>query len=1003
MIIQNIFIDGFGCFHNFSLKNLTPGINVIKGKNEAGKSTLLSFIRFTFFGYPRSIDKRMTPLNGGKHGGRINCLFKNGEEILIQRFAGSKGGNIEIRQNDIIYNSQSKWFQLLGNASEDLYKNIYAFSLNELTDLNSLSDSKMEDRIFSSGLGLGKLSLVEVENNLMRKSDEIYKHGGSIQLFPRILNKISEKENQIHELQQSLPEYNDLSSKIKIAEQEVESLKSKVEEIEKEKSNLENYLKCYGSFVIIKDADNELKKLPELAEYPEDGLSQLEGLEDKIQEYSQSIDYDTQQQDKLSKKINEITYNNELLDHKDAVDYLKNNQSKYEQTIKEIKQTQQRILQINNNVKNYLKDLGTQWSKGKVDAINDVIAIKDKIKNFKKKLDDLKNKAQLAENVFNNSKSKFEEIIEQKKSEEGIFAKIPEPQKKNLSFLDEQKEKLNRLESIFNSVQAAKDYKPVSNAKNNKLLLKSISIVLLILSVPAFVYDFLIAGICLICSALALFFIAFKFIKSSDLDENHSIRDKFEDLENLKADMNINKKLDTSLIIQLKAENENNITNLKEWNEKKKSLTDLKRKYDLAKLENDRNQKILDAVIKEQNEISDDYKNYLHHLDFSESLTPEAALETLRIIDEIKGKIYERKDFEKPQDEREKFKNNFEKKVDDLSIYVPETIKNQNVVIKLNKIINAKEEAKNSEDEKKELKRQQNALKDKIKSNKIALEKKKNDLKKLLSSISASDKDEFKKKYSDNKNVIKLNENRKNALRTIQTVAGYNKVNEVIDFLETSNKDEIIRDLSSKSSELQDNTKLYEDKKEKLIGFKKELEMLEGPSDLTLRLTELNSLKQKLNNYYKDWLANKIALNILETSKSKYEKERQPAVIKSSSKYFNEITEERYSKIYSSISEKLVTVYDNRENPKTINQLSRGTKEQLLISLRLGLIKEYEKNSEPLPVVMDDIMVNFDPDRAKKTIEVFYEFASNRQLLLFTCHPETVEYFNKHKVNIIDI
>ena len=42
--------------------------------------------------------------------------------------------------------------------------------------------------------------------------------------------------------------------------------------------------------------------------------------------------------------------------------------------------------------------------------------------------------------------------------------------------------------------------------------------------------------------------------------------------------------------------------------------------------------------------------------------------------------------------------------------------------------------------------------------------------------------------------------------------------------------------------------------------------------------------------------------------------------------------------------------------------MSRGTREQLYLAMRFGLIEEYEARSEPLPIIMDDVFVNFDDD-----------------------------------------
>jgi uncharacterized protein YhaN len=42
---------------------------------------------------------------------------------------------------------------------------------------------------------------------------------------------------------------------------------------------------------------------------------------------------------------------------------------------------------------------------------------------------------------------------------------------------------------------------------------------------------------------------------------------------------------------------------------------------------------------------------------------------------------------------------------------------------------------------------------------------------------------------------------------------------------------------------------------------------------------------------------------------------------------------------------------------------------------------------DPLPVVFDDIFVNFDPGRSRTSFLALRDLCSSHQILLFTCHP----------------
>lgn len=73
------------------------------------------------------------------------------------------------------------------------------------------------------------------------------------------------------------------------------------------------------------------------------------------------------------------------------------------------------------------------------------------------------------------------------------------------------------------------------------------------------------------------------------------------------------------------------------------------------------------------------------------------------------------------------------------------------------------------------------------------------------------------------------------------------------------------------------------------------------------------------------------------------------------------------------------------------DELSRGTAEQLYLALRFGLIEEFARHAEPLPVVMDDTFVNLDAGRAAAAGEAVRDLATRHQVIYFTCHAETAD------------
>ena len=183
------------------------------------------------------------------------------------------------------------------------------------------------------------------------------------------------------------------------------------------------------------------------------------------------------------------------------------------------------------------------------------------------------------------------------------------------------------------------------------------------------------------------------------------------------------------------------------------------------------------------------------------------------------------------------------------------------------------------------------------------------------------------------------------------------------------------------------------------------IQQLAGEDESSSLRVDRNALVEDLREYARDWSRLKLADALLSRAREKFQKERQPGVIQHAQTFFTSVTGERYRKLYAPIEEQTIIVEDGNGAPKHPSELSRGTKEQLYLALRFGLIREFGEHAELLPVIVDEILVNFDPDRAKRAAEAFVELSQTNQVLVFTCHPEMVKIFTSSfsDVQVIEI
>jgi uncharacterized protein YhaN len=149
------------------------------------------------------------------------------------------------------------------------------------------------------------------------------------------------------------------------------------------------------------------------------------------------------------------------------------------------------------------------------------------------------------------------------------------------------------------------------------------------------------------------------------------------------------------------------------------------------------------------------------------------------------------------------------------------------------------------------------------------------------------------------------------------------------------------------------------------------------------------SLIADLDVIVHDWRRARLAQALLAATLRQYVEEHQPRVLAEASRLFAAVTGGRYQRVVGQGDGNELTIIQRDGTAKATIDLSRGTAEQLYLCLRLSLAAEFAKRDQALPLVMDDVLVDFDPQRAAAMAAVLADFSRERQVLLFTCHPET--------------
>ena len=172
--------------------------------------------------------------------------------------------------------------------------------------------------------------------------------------------------------------------------------------------------------------------------------------------------------------------------------------------------------------------------------------------------------------------------------------------------------------------------------------------------------------------------------------------------------------------------------------------------------------------------------------------------------------------------------------------------------------------------------------------------------------------------------------------------------------------------------------------------LKQELSQAEHLRDfdgLKLRYEQLRTREDQSAREYARLL---LAKRMLESAIAAWESKSQPEVYRQASRLLALMTDGKWVKI-GVTAEGQLQVVDAVKTVREPLHLSLGTCQQLYLALRIALLMEADNVGRAVPILADDILVNFDSVRRVGAARALTELARVRQVVLFTCHEEIVE------------
>ena len=215
MKIEKIQINGFGKFENKNIE-LNDGINIIVGKNESGKSTLLKFINSMLYGISKnkrgkniSDLEKYKPWNAEKYSGKIKYKLDDNNEFEIYR--NFKNKELKIYNNfgdditplfNVEKNKEIPFFYEQTKVDEDLFVNSTEIIQNEIK-IDKVNQNLIIQKLSNlATTGNDNISYKKSIDKLNKKQlEEIGTERSQDRPINKIINKIDNLKNEKKELE----------------------------------------------------------------------------------------------------------------------------------------------------------------------------------------------------------------------------------------------------------------------------------------------------------------------------------------------------------------------------------------------------------------------------------------------------------------------------------------------------------------------------------------------------------------------------------------------------------------------------------------------------------------------------------------------------------------------------------------------------------------------------------------------------------------------------------
>lgn len=1031
MRITQVHIDHFAGWEDATVDLPAADIHVLYGPNETGKSTLLRFMRGILYGFSES--DRFT---GGAREQLMACaghlrVTHGGEHIVIRReLPLLSGETLRLTDEHGSEVPDSLLDELLGGVNAETFQNVFALGLPELQEMATLSTDDVVDYVYQVSLGPSGRRLLDACDEARHRRDLILGGQNTDGQLVSLAQQLAEFDEQIELCRQDTGRYAALREELQRVEVDVDDQKRRQNGLRGQLRGHEFLERVAGPWNRQQQLQQELGQLPHVAGVPEGGLERLDKLEQDISDLSEQKRNLAREARQLAKTSASLEADSRLAEHASAVRDLLQRRNEFDDVCSGLTELNTACEGAWVAAEDAVTALGEDWNEQRVEAVDDspgtAIALFHRARRYRDLLRRRARDVRHYQRIASRLQQQQIELAQRLKPFDAADASEAwescEEQVSLLETIASLEGRAAQQELLRDELTAATEVGTRSLPPYFFAVLVAFGILGLVLMLAGVVtvvqgttgHMPWLVGLIFVLLGVACGGVTWTVKRHFDPDEQRDgrLKDRLQqasdELAKLQGEITryrtavaalTDSSADTLDATELLKSSRRRLVELNGASQDEEAIGS--RRVFLSRFR----ERIRDTQ-RQAGAARREWCLALQAAGLNESVQVDPPLEQWRGVADAKRLLREYRSIAAELERATQTAGEFRTALQELSHRIDGE---DRPVEDVGELLDDWEERLARSDA---ARRQRIELRRESRRRRRAAEQAADQISALqrqrlehLAAAGAADRDEFRDRVEAWSRRLELedelrivNEELAEAAQSAPDLAVVEEDLRAFDPAGNRIAIEAIR------NELEDLSGDMETSREQLGRLRQELNQLESDRRPAAVRFERAQLLHRFAAKLQDLCATEITLRALDHARANLESTHQPETLASAGSFLSRLTRGRYTRVWTRLGERQLFVDEAGCGVLDVERLSAGTREQLFLAIRLALMDRLRTRGVRLPVVLDDVLVNFDEERTDAAIGTLRDFAAaGEQVLVFTCHQHLAERFGRAGVSTMSL